>query len=350
MYTHSTFIERDMSNIFHNSADLMINITIKPPFSVTYLQHHLIGEITFDFRVYMKYFRCTINKDITLIIDVGKQTMKIALCQMNSKADKAANIESALALLDEAGKQNADVAILPECVDYVGPDEGVYENSEELGGPLSTALSAKAKELGIWVVGGTHRVREGNDTLVGNTMIVFNPEGEPTASYKKLHMFDITIPGEVDFLESRTVKKGQELVTTEIDGVLSGLSICYDLRFPELFRLYALQGAKIIFLSAAFTAYTGAAHWETLLKARAIENGCFVVACGQTGEHMPNFSTFGNSLVISPWGTVLANGGDEVGVVTVDIDLDDYDKNKKIMPSLNNRRTDIYTLSAAKEV
>lgn len=275
--------------------------------------------------------------------------MKIALCQMNSKADKAANIQSALTLLDEAGKQNVDIAVLPECVDYMGPDAGVYENSEHLGGDVSSALSAKAKELGIWVVGGTHRVREEGESLVGNTLTVFNPDGDLTATYKKLHMFDITIPGEVDFLESRTVKKGAQMVSTEIAGVLSGLSICYDLRFPELFRLYALEGAKILFLPAAFTAFTGEAHWLTLLKARAIENGCFVVACNQCGEHMPGTASFGNSVVIDPWGRVLVNGGNEVGVVTVDIDLADFDKNKKIMPSLNNRRTDIYSLNANTE-
>lgn len=207
-----------------------------------------------------------------------------------------------------------------------------------------TALANKAKELGIWVIGGTLRIREEGESLVGNTMIIFNPKGELVDTYKKLHMFDITIPGEVNFLESASVKKGEELVLTEIAGVPSGLSICFDLRFPELFRLYAMAGAKVLFLPAAFTAFTGAAHWETLLKARAIENVCFVVACNQTGEYTPGNANYGHSMVIDPWGRVLADAGSEVGVTVVDIDLDEIEKTRKLMPSLANRRDDIYDI------
>nr|WP_321457383.1 carbon-nitrogen hydrolase family protein [uncultured Cohaesibacter sp.] len=274
--------------------------------------------------------------------------MKIAVCQVNSKADKAENTKTALRLLDEAAKDGAEVAVLPECLDYMGVDEGVYENSEEEGGPLWSALSAKAKELGIWVLGGTFRVRSNDEKRVGNTLVVFNPEGDVTATYRKLHMFDIQIPGEVDFVESRTVKPGEEIVTTEIAGVKSGLSICYDLRFPELFRLQALAGAKILFLPAAFTAFTGNAHWELLLRARAIENGCFVVACGQCGEYLPGHGNYGNSMIIDPWGKILARAGEEVGVTTAEIDIAQFDSNRQIMPSINNRRTDIYSLAAVK--
>jgi predicted amidohydrolase len=270
--------------------------------------------------------------------------MRISVCQMNSKADKAENTRVALELLDEAKRQGGEIAVLPECLDYMGPDEGVYPNSEEADGPLSQALAAKAKELGIWVVGGTFRVREDGSERVGNTLVVYSPEGEITATYRKLHMFDITIPGEVDFLESRTVKPGEDIVTTEIAGVPSGLAICFDLRFPELFRLLALAGAKILFLPAAFTAFTGKAHWEVLLRARAIENTCFVVAAGQHGENMPGKASHGQSIIIDPWGEIVAEAPDGVGVVTADIDLDQVDQVRRNMPSLQNRRADMYEL------
>lgn len=272
--------------------------------------------------------------------------MRVSVCQMNSRADKAENTRVALELLDEAKAQGADIAVLPECLDYMGPDEGVFPNSEDPNGPLSTALAVKAKELGIWVVGGTFRVRDGSER-VGNTLVVYNPQGEITATYRKLHMFDISIPGEVDFLESRTVKPGEDIVTTDIAGVPSGLSICFDLRFPELFRLQTLAGAKILFLPAAFTAYTGKAHWELLLRARAVENTCFVVAAGQVGENMPGKASYGHSLIIDPWGNVIAEAPDGVGVTTADIDLALLDKVRRDMPSLQNRRADMYDLKVA---
>jgi predicted amidohydrolase len=270
--------------------------------------------------------------------------MRVSVCQMNSRADKAANTRVALALLDEAAAQGATVAVLPECLDYMGPDEGVIPNAEELGGPLSSALAAKAKELGIWVIGGTIRIRDGSDR-VGNTLIAYDPSGARVATYAKLHMFDITIPGQVDFLESRTIRPGREVITADIAGVTTGLSICYDLRFPELFRLQALAGAKILFLPAAFTAFTGQAHWELLLRARAVENQCFVVAAGQYGEYLPGKASFGHSMIIDPWGTVLACAPDGVGVTTADLDLDQLDKVRRELPALHNRRPDIYNLS-----
>lgn len=272
--------------------------------------------------------------------------MRVSVCQMNSRADKAENTRVAMELLDQAAAAGATVAVLPECLDYMGPDEGVMPNAEELGGPLSSALAAKACEHAMWVIGGTIRTLDGSDR-VGNTMTVYDPTGTLVATYAKLHMFDITIPGEVDFLESRTVRPGREIVTTNIAGVPSGLSICYDLRFPELFRLQALAGAKILFLPAAFTAFTGAAHWELLLRARAVENQCFVVAAGQHGENMPGKTSFGHSIVIDPWGTVLACAPDGTGVTTVDLDFDLLDKVRRELPALQNRRPDIYALSLA---
>lgn len=272
--------------------------------------------------------------------------MRVALCQMNSQSDKEENTKTALALLDQAAAQGAQVAMLPECLDYQGPEDGIMLNAEEADGPLASALAAKAKEHGLWVIGGTIRVRDSSERVT-NTMLVFDPNGELAASYVKLHMFDIDIPGQISFMESRTVRPGDKIVTTEIAGVVSGLSICYDLRFPELFRLQALAGAKVLFLPAAFTKFTGEAHWELLLRARAVENQCFVVAVGQYGEYMPGKATFGHSLVVDPWGKVLACSPEGTGVTTIDLDFAYLDKVRNDVPALRNRRPDIYSLSAA---
>jgi predicted amidohydrolase len=271
--------------------------------------------------------------------------MRVSVCQTNSRNDKAANINEALSLLDEAARQGAEIAVLPECVDFMGPDAGVLANAERPGGPMSSALAAKAKEVGIWIVGGTIRFRT-EGVRVANTTLVIDPTGVVTARYSKLHMFDISIPGQMEFKESGFIKPGDGIVTSEVAGVMSGLSICYDLRFPELYRLQALAGAKIMFVPAAFTAFTGAAHWELLLRARAVENQCFVVAAGQDGEYMPGKFSFGNSLIIDPWGDVLARAPAGPGVVTADLDFDRLDKVRRELPALQNRRPDIYDLSA----
>jgi predicted amidohydrolase len=270
--------------------------------------------------------------------------MRVAVCQMSSNADKAHNLSVALQLLEEAARQRTQVAVLPEYLDYIGPDAGAMLSAEELGGPLSSALAAKAKELALWVVGGTIRVRDGNDRIA-NTLIVYNPDGQRQAIYRKLHLFDLSIPGEIEFLESRTVRAGNDVVTTDIAGTRAGLSICYDLRFPELFRLQALAGARILFVPSAFTAFTGRDHWETLLRARAIENQCFVVAAGQYGTPMPGMGLYGRSMIIDPWGTVLACAPDGVNVVTAELDLEAVDRVRRKVPALQNRRSDIYTLS-----
>jgi predicted amidohydrolase len=270
--------------------------------------------------------------------------MRVSVCQMTCRADKAENTATAMRMLGEAAAQGAEVAVLPEYFDYIGPEEGMMPNSEELGGPLSSALAARARELGIWVVGGTIRIRDGSDRL-SNTMAVYDPEGRRVAVYRKIHVFDVCIPGEVEFRESRMVRPGGEVVTTDIAGVPSGLSICYDLRFPELFRLLALAGAKILYMPAAFTAFTGRDHWELLLRARAVENQCFVVAPNQFGNVVPGIPFYGRSMIIDPWGTVLACAPDGVGVVTADLDLSYLEGVRRKLPSLQNRRPDIYDLA-----
>jgi predicted amidohydrolase len=162
-----------------------------------------------------------------------------------------------------------------------------------------------------------------------------------------MHMFDLSIPGQLEFMESRTAEAGNEVVTADVAGIPSGLSICYDLRFPELFRLQALAGAKILYIPAAFTALTGRDHWELLLRARAVENQCFVIAANQYGNPSGGIALYGRSMIIDPWGTVLACAPDGINVTTADLDLTAVDRVRSKVPALRNRRADVYSLKTA---
>jgi predicted amidohydrolase len=272
--------------------------------------------------------------------------MRVSVCQTSSGADKAKNLADALAMTDESRRQGAEVAVLPEFVDYLGPDaQAALDGAETLDGPFSKALAAKARQHGMWIVGGTIRIK-GDGNRIDNTSIVYDPMGGQCAVYRKMHLFDVCIPGELEYLESRTSRPGSQVVTTNIAGIPAGLSICYDLRFPELFRLQALQGAKILFMPAAFTALTGRDHWELLLRARAVENQCFVVAANQYGTPIPGVALYGRSMIIDPWGTVLACAPDGVHVATAELDLRTLDRVRRVLPALEHRRPDVYRLEA----
>jgi predicted amidohydrolase len=177
--------------------------------------------------------------------------------------------------------------------------------------------------------------------------MLFNRDGNRVAVYRKMHLYDVEIPGRVSAKESAVFAGGNEIVNAGIDGVNVGLSICYDLRFPELYRLLALRGAKVLLVPAAFTSYTGRDHWELLLRARAVENQCFVVAADQIGSYAPGKSSYGRSMIIDPWGTVLACAPDCNDVITADLDLAALDRIRQELPALANRRPDVYTLAAA---
>jgi deaminated glutathione amidase len=275
--------------------------------------------------------------------------MRIAVLQVNSKNDKEANVREALRLLELAAERGADVAVLPENVNYLGPKEGLLRAAEEIPGPTSERFAAKARELGVWILAGSiPEVSEYADHNY-NTSLLIDRQGAIVARYRKIHLFDVEISGNVSAQESATVAPGEEVVTAAVEGHTVGLSICYDLRFPELYRELALRGAEIVFVPAAFTLYTGKDHWTTLLRARAIENQCFVVAAGQIGTHEPNMSCYGRSTIIDPWGTVLAQAPDGVGIADADLDLDRVAEIRRQLPSLSNRRPDVYARNSAQE-
>jgi deaminated glutathione amidase len=264
--------------------------------------------------------------------------MRVAVCQLNAGDDREANLRVARELLGRAAAAGAKLAILPEYVDYLGPSAG-EPKPEPVDGEFAAFFAEAARELRMWVHAGSFHETGPDPDRTHNTSLVFNPDGGLAAAYRKIHLYDVEIPGRVSYRESRSVAAGTETVVVDVDGVRVGLSVCYDLRFPELYRRLAVAGgAEVLVVPAAFMLHTGRDHWEVLLRARAIENQCYVLAAAQIGDHEPGRTCFGRSMVIDPWGTVLAQAPDTVGIVVSDLDLGRLAKIRTELPSLANRR------------
>jgi deaminated glutathione amidase len=272
----------------------------------------------------------------------GPASLNIAVLQMNSKADRGENIATALTLIDRAAATGARVVALPEVWPYLGPEDANREHAETIPGPITDLLAERARRHGIYVHGGSIYESRPGDPGMYNTTVVVNPRGEIIARYSKIHMFDVVLDGGDEYRESATVTPGNEMVVTEIDGIQVGLAICYDLRFPELFRILALKGAQAVILPAAFTLMTGKDHWETLIRARAIENEIYMVAPAQWGTYQPGKWCYGRSMVVDPWGTVLATATDGVGTAQATIDSTRVETVRRQIPSLANRRPETY--------
>jgi predicted amidohydrolase len=278
-------------------------------------------------------------------------SLRVACVQMNTRGDATANVQAAEALMEEAAAAGARLVALPETWAYKGGREGILASAEPVEGPSNAALARLAARLGIFVLAGSIYEPSPEPRRVYNTSALFGPNGGLLAVYRKIHLFDVTA-GTTVYRESDEVTAGAELVTAEIAcasvetaaQVTLGLTICYDLRFPEQYRSLALRGAQVLCVPAAFTAYTGAAHWEVLLRARAVENGCFVIAPGQVGEHLPGRECFGHSMIVDPWGTILAEVQGGVGFCVADLDLGRIAEVRAKIPSLRNRRPDVYDL------
>ena len=263
--------------------------------------------------------------------------MRVAVCQLNSRERRDENLAVARGLLERAAAAGAELAVLPEYVDYLGPGKDAPK-PEGIDGEFAEFFAGAARELGIWVHAGSFHEAGPDEAHTYNTSLVFSPGGELTATYRKIHLYDVEIAGRVSYQESRTVAPGEKTVVADIAGVPTGLSICYDLRFPELYRRLAVDGARVLVVPAAFMMHTGRDHWEVLLRARAIENQCYVVAAGQIGDHEPSRTCFGRSMVVDPWGTVLAQAADTIGIAVADVDLDRLEHIRTELPSLANRR------------
>lgn len=266
--------------------------------------------------------------------------MRAAAVQLNSNADKARNLAAAERLVRAAAADGAKLVALPEKWNLLAGGEELVAGAEALDGPSLTAARGWARDLGIHLLAGSIAER-GEAELVSNTSVLIGPEGEDLATYRKIHMFDVDAGG-VSYRESEHEQPGSEIVTAPIGELIAGLSVCYDLRFPELFRILALRGARILAVPSAFTAATGRDHWEVLLRARAIENQAFVLAPNQIGAAPPHFDSFGHSAIIDPWGKVLAMAPDEECFVAADLDLGAQDRVRAELPALANRRPRAY--------
>jgi predicted amidohydrolase len=276
---------------------------------------------------------------------MGADTLRVACVQMTSGPDKAANIEQAEGLVAQAAAAGAELVVLPEKWNAIGPPDVLHAAGEPLEtGESVEAMSGWAARHGITLVGGSiSERREGREKL-SNTSLVFDREGELTAVYRKIHLFDVDVGGR-SYRESDAEEPGDEVVVAEADGWRVGLSVCYDIRFPELYRILALEGAELVTVPAHFTLYTGKDHWHLLLRARAVENTYFVAAAAQIGEPWPGRPSYGRSLIADPWGIVVAEAPDEKTVVVADVDRARLRAVREQLPSLANRQPGAYRWS-----
>lgn len=264
--------------------------------------------------------------------------ISVAVIQMDSQDDPDENRAKAVSLIDRAAAQGAQLIVLPEVFVCLGDEKTRKASAEPLDGPTSSMLREAAKRHQVHLVGGSFLEKKDGDEKVYNTCLFTGPDGTVLSVYRKIHLFKIDAPGEVVFDESRLVASGEEIVTSDSPFGVIGFTICYDLRFPELYRALADRQACIVTVPAAFAMKTGKDHWETLLRARAIENQVFILAAGQIGTKSDGTVCYGRSMIIDPWGTVLAQASDAEGIVMANIDMDHLTRIRRTLPVLNNRR------------
>ncbi len=268
--------------------------------------------------------------------------IRVACVQMTSRTDKAANLATAERLVAQAAAGGADIVVLPEKWDAIGGSALYHATAEPLeGGESVTAMSEWARRHGITLVGGSIAERREGREKLSNTSLVFDPDGQIVALYRKIHLFDVEVGGVV-YRESEAEEPGEEPVVAEAEDWKIGLSVCYDLRFPELYRILALEGAQLVTVPAHFTTPTGKDHWHVLLRARAIENQLYVAAAAQIGETLPGKPAYGRSLIVDPWGLVVAQAPDEETVISAELDRAHLEDIRAKLPSLANRQSNAY--------
>ena len=265
--------------------------------------------------------------------------MKIAALQMVSTPDVARNLDVAASLIDEAARGGAELVALPEYFCLLGRrDTDKLAVAEDDGaGPIQQLLADCARRSGVWVVGGTLPMRTADPKRVRNSCCVYAPDGQRVARYDKIHLFAYD-NGNEHYDEGRVLEAGQVPVAFEASGLRIGLSVCYDLRFPELYRALARPPCDLLCVPSSFTHTTGLAHWELLLRARAVENQCYVIAPAQGGVHENGRRTYGHSMIVGPWGEVLAQRDEGPGVVAADVDVERINAVRKQLPALTHRR------------
>ena len=265
--------------------------------------------------------------------------LKVACIQTNSKADPNINIREVSSLIRAARSTGAELITTPEVVGMLEPNREKALNKaqpENYHGVLRE-FRALSRDLAIWLLIGSISIKLSNGKLANRSFLI-NPDGQIIARYTKIHMFDVEVNDGSIYRESATYQPGTSACLAKTPWGLVGLTVCYDIRFPALYRDLAKAGAKIIFIPSAFTEVTGEAHWHILQRARAIENGCFIVSAAQTGMHEQNRKTFGHSIIVDPWGNILADADKDVGFITADLDLNLVDEVRKKIPSLTHDR------------
>jgi len=280
--------------------------------------------------------------------------LRAAAVQLNSNGDKARNLEAAERLVHGAAAAGAELVALPEKWNLLAAGEEMAASAESLDGPSLTAARAWARELGIHLLAGSIAERGEEGEKAFNTSVLIGPDGSDLAVYRKIHMFDVRAGG-VEYRESAHEQGGTEIVDGEavsdrIGHVRVGLTVCYDLRFPEVYRALAVRGVHLIVVPSAFTLATGRDHWEVLLRVRAIENQLFLLAPNQVGEAPPHYSSYGHSAIIDPWGKVLAVAEEDEGFIAADLDFGVQERVREELPSLANRRPEVYAWGQMQEM
>lgn len=270
----------------------------------------------------------------------NKQSI-IAAIQMCSTGDVSENLKTAEKFIKEAAKNRANIVVLPEMFAIIGssPNDKVLEKEKFGDGKIQRFLSEQAKQNKIWIVGGTIPIQSTNPNKVRAASLVYNDLGHCVARYDKIHLFDVTLSENEVYKESDTTEAGDDIIVVDTPFGKLGLAVCYDLRFPELFRRLLNKGAEIIALPSAFTVTTGKAHWEILTRSRAIENFCYIIGACQGGTHSDGKKTYGHSIIVEPWGSVAASKEDiESGIIYAAINLDKVHLARKFIPGQNHQR------------
>jgi predicted amidohydrolase len=262
----------------------------------------------------------------------------VGAVQMTSTADRARNLDAAVRLVTEAAGLGAKLVGLPENFSFMGPEEARYAGAETLEGPTLGALRDVARRLGIFLLAGSIAEKVDDPRKTANTSVLVADDGSLAAVYRKIHLFDVSIPDGARYAESEVVVPGDKVVVAPTHLGRIGLTVCYDLRFPELYRRLSELGAEILTIPSAFTLFTGKDHWEVLVRARAIENLAYVMAPAQVGRHSANRQTFGNAMVVDPWGVVLARCPDGEGVCVAPFRRDRLERVRQELPALKHRR------------
>jgi predicted amidohydrolase len=273
--------------------------------------------------------------------------MKAAVVQVNSTSDLGSNLDAARRQVHSAAGEGAELVVLPEKWPLMAAGEELASGAEAIDGPAVTEARSWAAELGIAVLAGSF-TESHQDVRPTNTSLLIDPQGRIVATYRKIHMFDVDVGG-VAYRESEVEDAGDEVVVVDCGPARLGMAVCYDLRFPELFRALIDRGATVITLPSAFTVPTGRDHWEILVRARAIENQAFVLAAGQVGRAEPKFDSWGHSMIVDPWGRVLAQvDGDGEGFAVAELDFGEQSRIRSELPALQNRRPELFETGTAR--